>query len=174
MLFGNGTRYRLRSAELAAAIVKGAEAKKLSLAHVFDFSSTTGKGVKGTVSGKQVAVGNEELFRELSFDPGPLLDRAEVPRNEGQTVMLVAVDGRAAGLVAVSDPIKDSTLDAIRELKSAGLKIIMVTGDNATTAKAVADKLGIEFEAGYCLKGTQRSSKSISKRALWSQWLETV
>jgi Cu+-exporting ATPase len=138
-----------RSSEhpLAAAIVKGAEAKKLALNDVVEFNSTTGKGVKGTVSGKQVAVGNAELFRDLSVDPAPLLDRAEALRKEGQTVMLVAVDGKAAGLVGVSDPIKESTPDAIRELTAAGLKIIMVTGDNATTAKAVADKLGIEFYA---------------------------
>jgi Cu+-exporting ATPase len=138
-----------RSSEhpLAAALVKGAEAKKFSLADVVGFNSTTGKGVKGTVSGKQVAVGNAELFRDLSVDPAPLLDRAEALRKEGQTVMLVAVDGKAAGIVGVADPIKDSTPDAIRELREAGLKIIMVTGDNATTAKAVADKLGIEFYA---------------------------
>ena len=138
-----------RSSEhpLAAAIVKGAEGKKLTLADVVGFNSTTGKGVQGTVSGKQIAVGNAELFRDLSVDPAPLLDRAEALRKEGQTVMLVAVDGKAAGLVGVADPIKESTPDAIRELKAAGLKIIMVTGDNATTAKAVADKLGIEFEA---------------------------
>jgi Cu+-exporting ATPase len=138
---------RSREHPLAAAIVKGAEAKKLSLSDVDEFNSTTGKGVKGTVTGKQVAVGNAELFRDLSVDPGPLLDRAEALRKEGQTVMLVAVDGKAAGIVGVADPIKESTPDAIRELKAAGLKIIMVTGDNATTAKAVADKLGIEFEA---------------------------
>ena len=138
-----------RSSEhpLAVAIVKGAEAKKLSLADVVGFNSTTGKGVKGTVSGKQVAVGNAELFRDLAVDPAPLLDRAEALRKEGQTVMLVAVDGKPAGIVGVADPIKDSTPDAIRELRAAGLKIIMVTGDNATTAKAVAGKLGIEFEA---------------------------
>ncbi|HUZ97500.1 MAG TPA: copper-translocating P-type ATPase [Edaphobacter sp.] len=138
-----------RSSEhpLAAAIVKGAEAKKLSLSDVAGFNSTTGKGVKGTVSGKQVAVGNAELFHDLSVDPSPLLDRAEALREEGQTVMLVAVDGKAAGIVGVADPIKDSTPDAIRELKAAGLTVIMVTGDNATTAKAVAEKLGIEFEA---------------------------
>jgi Cu+-exporting ATPase len=138
-----------RSSEhpLAAAIVKGAEAKKLTLVDVVGFSSTTGKGVKGTVSGKQVAVGNAELFRDLSVDPAPLLDRAEALRKDGQTVMLVAVDGKAAGLVGVSDPIKESTPDAVRELRAAGLKIIMVTGDNKTTAKAVADKLGIEFYA---------------------------
>jgi Cu+-exporting ATPase len=138
-----------RSSEhpLAAAIVKGAKAKKLSLVDIVGFNSTTGKGVKGTVTGKQVAVGNTELFRDLSIDPAPLLDRAEALRKEGQTVMLVAVDGKAAGIVAVADPIKESTPDAIRELTEAGMKIIMVTGDNATTAKAVADKLGIEFEA---------------------------
>jgi Cu+-exporting ATPase len=138
-----------RSSEhpLAAAIVKGAEAKKLALNDVLGFNSTTGKGVRGTVSGKQVAVGNAELFHDLSIDPAPLLDRAEALRKEGQTVMLVAVDGKAAGIVGVADPIKDSTPDAIRELRAAGLKIIMVTGDNATTAKAVADKLGIEFYA---------------------------
>jgi Cu+-exporting ATPase len=138
-----------RSSEhpLAAAIVKGAEAKKLSLADVVGFNSVTGKGVKGMVSGKQVAVGNAELFRDLSVDPAPLADRAEAMRKEGQTVMLVAVDGKAAGIVGVADSIKESTPDAIRELRAAGLKIIMVTGDNATTAKAVADKLGIEFEA---------------------------
>jgi Cu+-exporting ATPase len=138
-----------RSSEhpLAAAIVKGAVAKKLSLSDVAGFNSTTGKGVKGTVSGKQVAVGNAELFHDLSVDPSPLLNRAEDLRKEGQTVMLIAVDGKAAGIVGVADPIKDSTPDAIRELKAAGLTVIMVTGDNATTAKAVAEKLGIEFEA---------------------------
>jgi Cu+-exporting ATPase len=107
----------------------------------------TGKGVTGTVTGKRIAVGNVELFRDLSVDPAVLLERAEMLRKEGQTVMLVAVDGKAAGLVGVADPIKESTPDAIRELKAAGLKVIMVTGDNATTARTVADKLGIEFEA---------------------------
>jgi Cu+-exporting ATPase len=138
-----------RSSEhpLAAAIVRGGEARKLSLSDAVGFNSTTGKGVKGIVSGKQVAVGNAELLRDLSVDPAPLLDQAEALRMEGQTVMLIAVDGKAAGIVGVADPIKESTPDAIRELKAAGLKIIMVTGDNATTARAVADKLGIEFEA---------------------------
>ncbi len=139
-----------RSSEhpLAAAIVKGAEAKKLTLTDVQGFSSTTGKGVKGTISGRQIAAGNSELFRELGIDPAPpMLTQAETLRKEGQTVMMVAIDGKPAGLVSVSDPIKESTPDAIRELKAAGLKVIMVTGDNQTTARAVADKLGIEFEA---------------------------
>jgi len=139
-----------RSSEhpLAAAIVKGAEARNLALADVAGFNSVTGKGVTGTVSGKHIAVGNAELFSELSIDPNLLADRAEELRKQGQTVMLVALDGKAAGIVGVADPIKESTLDAIRELRSEGLKVIMVTGDNATTAKAVADKLGIEFQAG--------------------------
>ena len=136
-----------RSSEhpLAAAIVKGAETKNVALLEVQGFSSTTGKGVKGTVSGKQIAIGNAELFREVGIDPAPLLTQAEALRREGQTVMMIAADSKAAGLVSVSDPIKESTPDAIRELKAAGLKIIMVTGDNAATARAV--ELGIEFEA---------------------------
>ena len=138
-----------RSSEhpLAAATVKGAEDRSLSLMDVGDFTSITGKGVTGTISGKQIAVGNNELFRQLSIDTSPLWERGESLRTEGQTVMLVAVDGKAAGLVSVSDPIKDSTPEVIRELKAAGLKIIMVTGDNVTTARAVAHRLGIEFEA---------------------------
>ena len=95
--------------------MKGAEAKKLSLAEVEGFNSVTGKGVRGSVSGKQVAVGNAELFHDLEVDPAPLLERAEALRKEGHTVMLVAVDGKAAGIVGVADPIKDSTPDAIRE-----------------------------------------------------------
>jgi Cu+-exporting ATPase len=139
-----------RSSEhpLAAAIVKGAELKSLAMADVAGFNSVTGKGVTGTVSGKQIAVGNAELFSVLSIDAAPLLERAEELRKQGQTVMLVAMDGKAVGIVGVADPIKESTPDAIRELRSAGMKVIMVTGDNATTAKAVADKLGIEFKAG--------------------------
>jgi len=144
-----------RSSEhpLAAPIVKGAEARKLTLADVQGFASTTGKGVKGTIAGKLVAVGNAEMFRDLSVDPAPLTVKAEELRQTGQTVMLIAIDGKAAGMVGVSDPIKESTLEAIRELKAAGLKIVMVTGDNATTARAVADKLGIEFEADVLPQG---------------------
>lgn len=132
---------------LAAAIVKGAEAKKLILTDVQGFSSSTGKGVQGTVTGKRVVLGNAAMFRELGIDPTPLLVQAEARREHGDTVMLIATDGEMAGLVSVSDPIKSSTAEAIQELKAAGLKIIMVTGDNATTARAVAEKLRIEFEA---------------------------
>ena len=138
-----------RSSEhpLAAAIVRAAETRGLALTEVREFRSTTGKGVVGVVSGRRVAVGNRELFHELSMDASSLLDEAERLREQGQTVVLVGIEGRAAGLVSVSDPIKEGTADAIREMKAAGLKVIMVTGDHATTARAVADRLGIAFEA---------------------------
>ncbi len=144
-----------RSSEhpLATAIVKGAEARGLPLADVTGFSSSTGKGVGGSVSGRPVAVGNAALFRELGIDPSPLLAEAEALRQKGQTVMMIAADRRAAGLVGVSDPIKASAAGAIRELKAAGLRIIMATGDNATTARAVADELGIAFEADALPQG---------------------
>jgi P-type Cu+ transporter len=138
-----------RSSEhpLAAAIVSAAETRGLALTEVREFRSTTGRGVVGVVSGRQVVVGNRELFHELSMDASSLLDQAERLREEGQTVVLVGVEGKAAGLVSVSDPIKEGTAEAVRELKAAGIKVIMVTGDNATTARALANKLGIAFEA---------------------------
>jgi P-type Cu+ transporter len=138
---------------LAAAIVKGAESKGLALQSVDGFSSVTGKGVKGTVAGRSVVVGTAELLRDLSVDPQSLLARADAMRSDRQTVMLVALDGKAAGLVSVADPIKASTADAVRELKAAGLKVVMVTGDNAVTARAVAEQLGIEFRAGVLPQG---------------------
>lgn len=133
---------------LAAAIVKSAEAKQLALTGVHGFISTTGKGVQGFIQGKQVAVGNESLLKAAGIDPSALVEQADALRADGQTVMLVAVDGHAAGIIGVSDPIKDSAAQAIRELRAAGLRIVMVTGDNEKTAKTVATKLGIEFEAG--------------------------
>ncbi len=144
-----------RSSEhpLAGAIVKGAEAKRLSLQAVSGFASITGKGVKGSIAGKLVAVGNAEMLREVAVDSAPLTARADTMRTHGETVMLIAVDGKAAGLLGVSDPIKESTMEAIRELKEAGLTVVMVTGDNATTARAVADKLGIGFEADVLPQG---------------------
>jgi len=139
-----------RSSEhpLAAAIVRAAEVSKLTLAPATDFASETGKGVSGTVSGRRIAVGNSDLFNFLSVDPATLLARADQLRAQGQTAMLIAIDGKPAGIVSVADPIRTSAAESIRELSAAGLKIIMVTGDHATTASAVAKELGIEFEAG--------------------------
>ncbi len=144
-----------RSSEhpLAAAIVKGAEARHLSLTPVADFHSSTGKGVTGVVDGNHLALGNPELFRELNIDAEPLLADAKALRQQGRTVMLIAVDQQPAGLVSVSDVLKPSTADAIRELKASGLRVVMVTGDNATTAQAIAGQLGIAFEAGVLPQG---------------------
>ncbi len=129
---------------LAAAIVNGAQENELTLEAVSDFRSITGKGVTGTVEGRAVALGNLKLFDELSLDAGDLPARAEALRSDGQTVMLLAIDGKAAGLIGVADPVKDSTAEAIRALHAEGVQVIMLTGDNRITAEAVAKKLGID------------------------------
>jgi Cu+-exporting ATPase len=129
---------------LAEAIVNAAEKEGLPLSAAEDFRSQTGKGVIGKVEGRSVELGNPELLRELTIDPGPLLGRAEELRRQGHTVMFVVVDGRAAGLMAVADPIKESTQEAIHILHQEGIRIVMVTGDSRTTAEAVARRLGID------------------------------
>jgi P-type Cu+ transporter len=132
---------------LAAAILAASEQEKLDLLPVADFQSLTGKGVSGTIQGIHVAAGNVALMHDLGASSPSLDQQAEVLRQQGQTVMFVAWDGRLAGLVAVADPIRESTPQAIKELKREGIKVVMVTGDNRTTAAALAQKLGIEFEA---------------------------
>jgi len=143
---------------LAAAITRGAEERKLALADAVDFQSQTGKGVTGTIDGKRVAVGNLALFTALGIEPGSLPREAEARRNEGQTVMLVAVDGRAAGLVAVADPIKESTIGAINALKAEGIRVVMLTGDSRMTAVAVARKLGIDDVVAEVLPGQKAAA----------------
>ena len=132
---------------LAAAILAGAKEKQVELVDVTDFQSITGKGVTGILQGKHIGIGNAALMQDLGANPEPLKGRADGLQKDGQTVMFVAVDKRFAGLIAVADPIKDSAAGAIKELKEAGIKLVMVTGDNRTTAAAVAQKLGIDFEA---------------------------
>ena len=129
---------------LAAAIVQGAETRGIEFASVENFESFTGKGVAGQVEGANLVLGTQRLLKELKIDPAGLLDRAEVLRNEGQTAMFVAVDGKVAGLLGVADPIKETTPEAIRQLHQRGIHIVMLTGDNLTTAQAVADKLNID------------------------------
>jgi Cu+-exporting ATPase len=129
---------------LAAAIVGGAEERRVPIAKAESFESVTGKGVRGRVEGHSVALGNRALFADLGVDPGDLAKTAESLRGEGQTVMFVAIDGKAAGLVGVADPIKETTPAAIRELHAEGLRLVMVTGDSRTTAEAVARKLGLD------------------------------
>jgi Cu+-exporting ATPase len=129
---------------LAAAIMAAAEKEGARLIDTTEFRSLTGKGVIGKVEGRPVALGNIKLLEELSMDPGPLRTRAEELRQEGHTVMFVAIDDRAAGLVAASDPIKRSTQEAIEILHAEGVRIVMLTGDSRTTAEAVARRLGID------------------------------
>jgi Cu+-exporting ATPase len=129
---------------LAEAIVRGAEDRNITLSQTDDFASITGKGVTGTVEGRAVALGNLELLVQLGIDPGELPQQAEAGRTEGQTVMFVAIDGKAAGLIGVADPIKDSTPEAIRDLHAEGVQVVMLTGDSRTTAMAVANRLGID------------------------------
>jgi Cu+-exporting ATPase len=132
---------------LAAAILAGAREKKIELLPVANFASLTGKGVSGTVQGKKVAAGNAALMHDLGASSQAMEQQAEGLRQAGQTVMFLASDGRLAGLVAVADPIRESALRAIQELKQEGIRVVMVTGDNRTTAAALAQKLGIDFEA---------------------------
>ena len=132
---------------LAAAILAAAQEKKIELLPVANFASLTGKGVSGTVQGKKVAAGNAALMHDLGASSQAMEQQAEALRQAGQTVMFLASDGHLAGLVAVADPIRESALQAIQELKQEGIKVVMVTGDNRTTAAALAQKLGIDFEA---------------------------
>jgi Cu+-exporting ATPase len=132
---------------LAEAILTAAKEKNLQLVAVDGFESVTGKGVKGTLGGKQIAVGNAALMTDLGAPPESLRTKAESLQKDGRTVMYVATGGTLAGLIAVADPIKDSTVEAIAQLKREGIKVVMVTGDNHATAEAVAGKLGIDFQA---------------------------
>ncbi len=127
---------------LAAAIVAGAEARAVAVASSADFASHTGKGVSGTVGGRAVALGNKALLAESGVDTAPLDDQADGYRAEGQGVMFVAADGRLAGLLVVADPIKESAADAIKALRASGVRVVMLTGDNARTAEAVARRVG--------------------------------
>ena len=129
---------------LAESIVQAAREKELKLSSTDEFEAVTGKGVLGKTDGRKVAVGNLKLFQDLSVEAGKLAARAERMRREGATAMFVAIDGKPAGILGVSDPIKETTPGAIRELQRMGLRVVMLTGDNETTARAVAGKLGID------------------------------
>jgi len=141
---------------LAEAIVDGAAARGASLTDTTDFEATTGKGVSGSVGGRRVALGNGAMMADIGADVSALRDRADALAGEGKTAMFVAVDGWAAGIVAVADPIKPTTAEAIRALHDSGLTIIMATGDSERTARAVAASLGIDdVRAGLLPEGKQ-------------------
>ncbi len=129
---------------LAEAIVRGAEDRGVALAEAADFEAVTGKGVKGTVDGKAVAIGNLKLVQDLGLEVEALAERADRRRDEGETVMFVVLDGEFAGLVSVADPVKDSTPGAIEALHRLGFRVIMATGDSERTARAVAGRVGID------------------------------
>jgi Cu+-exporting ATPase len=132
---------------LAAAMISAAEERKILLTSVDDFQSITGKGVTGSLQGRRIAIGNAALMADIGISTRALVREAQELQRQGQTVMFLAIDQQFAGFLAVSDPIKDSTFEAIQQLKREGINIIMLTGDHQTTAAAVADKLGISYEA---------------------------
>ena len=133
---------------LGSAIISAARQNNLALANASKFQSSTGLGISGEVEGKVIMAGNERLFEQLRFPMDELKQRAEDLRRKGQTVIFVTIDGHPAGLIGIADPIKPSTSQALRDLKAAGLRIVMLTGDSRSTAQAVASQLGIDnFEA---------------------------
>ena len=133
---------------LAAAIVAAAAERKLELATASDFDSPAGKGVTGTVEGKKIALGNARFLSELNIDTSAVREEAERLRSDGATAVFLAVDGKTAGVIAVADPIKQTTPEALRALAEDGIRVVMLTGDNRTTAQAAARRLGIaEVEA---------------------------
>jgi Cu+-exporting ATPase len=138
---------------LAAAIVNYAEEKGIDLVKAVNFESKTGKGVKGSVDGKQIAFGNIKLFEELNIDVQELASKAEAMRKDGQTVMFVGIDGKLAGLIGVADPIKKTTAEAIKLLHQDNIRIVMLTGDSKTTAMAVAEKLDLDEVKAEVLPG---------------------
>ncbi|MBN4075726.1 MAG: copper-translocating P-type ATPase [SAR86 cluster bacterium] len=134
---------------LATAIVEGAKAREIRLSNVEDFDSITGKGVTGIVNNKKVALGNDKLLKALNIEETELVNQADVLRSKGETVMLLGIEGELAGLIGVADPIKETTPQALHEIRKNGIRIVMLTGDNELTAKAVAGQLEIdEIEAG--------------------------
>jgi len=133
---------------LASAIVKGAQEKGITLSTVQNFSSTTGKGVQGTVDGHAVALGNAAMLTSLGMNAHSLVQAADQLRAKGQTAMFAAIDGKPAAIISVADPIKATTPEALKQLKAEGLHIVMLTGDSKATAKAIAEQLGIDdYEA---------------------------
>jgi Cu+-exporting ATPase len=139
-----GSLERASEHPLAEAIVQGATERGIELTKVEGFNSITGKGVRGLVDDFEVALGNKRLLEDLGVDVSSLTVKAEEMRSEGQTAMLVAINGKPAGIVGVADPIKESTAEAISTLRKEGIRVVMLTGDSKTTAAAVAKKLKID------------------------------
>ncbi|TCZ61037.1 heavy metal translocating P-type ATPase [Roseicella aquatilis] len=156
-----------RSSEhpLAAAIVAAARERGVEMQEPTDFASVTGKGVTGTVAGRAVALGNARLMQEIGVELGALAARADELRREGGTALFLAVDGKPGGVVAVADPVKETTPAALASLRADGVRIVMLTGDNRTTAEAVARKLGIdEFQGDVLPEDKHRIVRELRAR----------
>jgi P-type Cu+ transporter len=150
---------------LAAAVVHAATERNLQLENVSVFQSITGKGVLGQVAGREVAIGNAAFFAERNISVKELSARADALRQRGETVMLVAIDAKPAGIIAVADPIKPSTAEALKALKAAGLRLVMLTGDNAITARAIATSLGIDqYEAEVLPQDKARAIQKLQQQ----------
>ncbi len=149
---------------LAAALVAAAQARGLALGSATDFRAQAGQGVTGRLDGHALALGNRTLLEAVGAPPGPLLERAEALRQQGQTVVFLAMDGRARGLLGVSDPVKESTPEALRLLREDGLRVLMLTGDSAATARAVAARLGLDgFEAELSPEGKAEAVQRLQR-----------
>ncbi len=139
-----GSLERASEHPLAEAIVQGVEQKGLTLTHVENFKSLTGRGVTGEVEGNKVSLGNRKLMEDLNIEIKTLVKRAEDLRADGESIMFAGINGKVAGLIGVADPIKGTTFEALKALHSEGVNVVMLTGDSQTTAEAVAQKLGID------------------------------
>lgn len=149
---------------LAAAILQGAQERGIQVQTIHDFESITGKGAKGMVDGRMVAIGNLALMNDLGVAMTSHVSRADEMRGEGQTVMFMAVDGQLGALLGVMDPIKETTVEAIRTLKTLGMDVIMITGDNEKTAKVIAEKVGVSsFYADVLPQGKAEIVKRMQK-----------
>src|SRR5690606_12038487 len=155
---------------LASAIVAAAREEGVSLQQAEDFDAPSGKGVTGRIGGRMTALGNKALFDGLGLDIAPLAARADELRGQGATVVFVAVDGALAGLIAVADPVKKTSAEALRLLREQGLRIVMLTGDGRRTAEAVARELGIEEveaevlpeDKSHVVKGLQAEGRIVA------------
>ncbi len=160
---------------LALAIVAAAGKRGLSTAPVTDFDSPTGKGALGTVEGRRVALGNAAFLREQGVDVSTHDAEADELRRDGATAIFAGVDGRVAGVLAIADPVKATTAEALAALRAEGIRVVMLTGDNRTTAEAVARRLGIEESRRRCCPTRRPPWSSATRRqGRWSRWPGTA
>jgi Cu+-exporting ATPase len=168
-----GRRRTVFRAPLALAIVEAAKARNVALLPVSDFDSPTGRGAMGTVEGKRIVLGNARFLTEQNIDTAPLASAADELRREGATAIFVGIDGQAGGAIAIADPVKLTTPEALEALRREGIRVVMLTGDNRTTAEAVAR--GWASTSGADVLPDQKSAVAgSSARAGWWPWRVTA